>query len=129
MTVDVVDAARRRLDVLRTEMRQLEAFIEMSERLASGRTGPIASDALSDMTCRTRKTASPRPREIVAAVHEMLSDGSTLDQHDLVKLLHRRGIVMTGANPSKNLATIMWRNRSVFEHIRGHGYRLAGAPQ
>jgi hypothetical protein len=129
MTIDVVDAARRRLDVLRTETRQLEAFIEMSEQLASGRTGPLESDALDGIAPRVRRhVGSPRPRDVAAAVHAILSDGATLDQHELVDRLRRQDIVMTGANPAKNLATILWRNRSAFEHVRGEGYRLTGAP-
>jgi len=132
MTVDVVDAARRRLEVLRTETRQLEAFIEMSEQLASGRTGPLSSDALDGIARRTPRTrwpvGSPRPRDVAAAVHAILSDGATLDQHRLVERLRQQGIVMTGANPSKNLATIMWRNKAAFEHVRGEGYRLTGVP-
>jgi len=129
MTIDVVEAARRRLDVLRTEMHQIEAFLEMSERLASGRTGPLTSDALDRVGHRAQRPAgSPRPRDIVAAVHAILSDGKTLDQHELVDRLRRQDIVMTGVNPAKNLATIMWRNASMFEHVRGEGYRLTGTP-
>lgn len=127
MSIDVVEAARHRLEVLATEMRQLEAFIEMSERLASGLTGPIASDALRPSRPGSRHVpGSPRPREIVAAVQAILSPDAILDRHELVERLREEGISMTGADPAKNLGTILWRNRDVFEHVHGRGYRLTG---
>ena len=130
MTTDVLAAARRRLELLRTEVRQLEAFIEMGDRIARGDHGPIDSTALGDSgTVPAGRGAGPSPRDVVRATYDMLSgSGAILSKEALLEGLGERGLVMTRANPAKNLGTIMWRNRELFEHVRGRGYRLTGAP-
>ena len=129
MTNDVLAEARRRLETLRTEVLQLEAFIELGERIARGEAGPIASDALKGVPSpQGRVRTGPSPREVVRAAYEQLSGtGETLSRRALLERLAERGVVMTGDDPAKNLGTILWRNQTLFEHVRGVGYRWTGA--
>jgi hypothetical protein len=128
MTDDILAAARRRLETLRLEVRQLEAFIEMGERIASGTTGPIETDTFGTPVRHARRRRSQvSPREIVRAAYEILKEtGAVLKRRDLLERLRERGLNIDAEDPAKNLGTILWRNQDLFEHIRGRGYRWTG---
>lgn len=131
---DLITEARRRIAELEAELAELHQFVAVADRLASGRRGPVEnvpSVGAPQISVRTTQSAnafrgSPT-KEILASLFAILSeDGEMLDRNTLLERLSERGVTVPGMYPNKNLATILWRNQTLFEHVQGEGYRWTG---
>lgn len=122
-----MEAARERLELLRLEISQLEAFIEMGERIANSEPGPIASGVLVPLAPRRRTRSTTATRTIVEALTSIIKGHALPVGRDrIMEMLSEQNIEIVGHNPDKNLATILWRNRNLFEHVPGEGYLWIG---
>ena len=45
---------------------------------------------------------------------------------ELVKELESRGVEIVAVDKAKNLGTILWRHKSIFENLPGEGYWVRG---
>jgi hypothetical protein len=144
----VIEKARRRLEILEREAAQLRAFIHMYHQLAGEQTPNSASqDATNASIAATAASTSATamaiagqnlgpfygggpavkvekatPAEIVEASKALMKEKQRpLTRSELVRLLTLRGLRIAGTDKSKNIGTIIWRSKQ-FENVEGKGY-------
>lgn len=144
-----LDRAKQRLAVLRSEIREIERFIEMYETFDHGSvslrrlTSKETVESAGGTTHSVDKFAvdrdvpipppSPRrrnetpPKAIVELVERMIREaGQPLTRGEILDRLQARDVEITVADKARYVGTIMWRNKSKFINIEGRGYWLRG---
>lgn len=79
----------------------------------------------------TRRRRSPIPPAEIAKVARqiLLERGGPMTRGELVREFEARGIELAAADRAKNLGTILWRHRDIFENLPGEGYWVKGEPR
>ena len=68
-------------------------------------------------------------REIVPTVEELLrAKGHPLTRTQIVQELRRQGVRVSGEDPQRNVAAVLWRVRGRIGNLKGHGYWPVGEP-
>jgi hypothetical protein len=120
-------ALRRRDDLLK-ELELIEEFIRLYEQL-------FANEA--DSQSRGFQRSEPRLRErnllpphrLAAMAEEIIRDQRRpMTRSELASAIEARGIPLKGVDRTKNLGTILWRNRDKFANIPGWGYWIRELP-
>ena len=121
--VDVVEVALRRLRDLESEAAELRRFIATAQRLGKS-VGSLEKSQMRVASVRQPGPSGASPKEIVAGLKEIIREGAEpIPRGELLTRLAETGITVPGTFADKNLGTILWRNQSLFEHVRGQGYR------
>lgn len=72
---------------------------------------------------RKPSETSLSPKEIVQVTAKVLREaGRPMNRTEIIEELETMGISLPGKDRSKNLGTILWRNRDLFQNIDGVGY-------
>ena len=78
---------------------------------------------------RTAVTRKIVGQEIVPAVLELLkTEGHPLTRTEIVQKLRRQGVRVSGEDPQRNVAAVLWRVRGRIGNLKGHGYWPVGEP-
>jgi hypothetical protein len=129
---DIVRQAHERIAELEAELEELRNFVAVAGRLSGlpqVSSRPVRAKPTSAATSPGVDVTGSSPKEIVRGLFHILSEsGETLDRDALIQRLEACGIKVPGIYANKNLATILWRNQRLFEHLQGTGYKWTGAP-
>jgi hypothetical protein len=141
----VYEAAIKRLDELRLELKMLNDFIEMYRRtrqilgLDQQRTPDTKQEQITELTSHKRlvvkmkKAASPtrgnpKPAVVIRKAVSILDEHKCpMSRRQLHSALCERGLVVKGADPIKALGTMLWRSDALIQ-IGGHGYWIKSRP-
>ena len=122
---------REDLQRLQGELRDIEEFVSLYQRLFPATAGATltVSDHVEGTVIRTRQRNILPPARLAELCREIISKaGRPMTRRELLDELQSQGIPLVGEDPSKNLGTILWRNRKVFQNVEGRGYWLRGVP-
>jgi hypothetical protein len=152
----VLEAALRKQDELREQLRKIEDFLTTYRRIAielrldsvnetetsepsTGATMPVGgaeeareegqTDAAPPKRVRVRD--NPKPSVVVAAALEVIREaGRPLTRREIhAALRDRKGLVVRGVDPYKALGTMLWRSgEGQLLQIEGRGYWPANVP-
>lgn len=133
------DNAMKRRAELQAELEEIDRFLELWKSFAG--TEPEHEVSAPQPHIRTRVRASqmagadqangaehhrargPSRKELEPIIRSILLEaGRPMPRGPLVGALAERGFPVGGAEPSKNLGTIMWRLRDRFVNLEGRGY-------
>lgn len=113
---------------LQEELKVLNEIIHGYERLQELRAGgisretPPAGSTEPDQP-RRRERNVYTPRQLAGfARNEIVKRGRPMTRGELVDAFEAEGIPLVGADPAKNVGTIMWRFRNEFLNVPGQGY-------
>ena len=130
-----IDNARRRLAELEKEIEEIQKFIELHERYLKLSTDSDAADdneiVSSDISQKQRKSRKTRmpTTNLVDMIERIIREANhPLTRGELVEMLEARDVELPAADKPRYVGTIMWRNKSKFINIEGHGYWLRGMP-
>jgi len=153
----VFEAALKRADELKQELKKLEEFIGTYRQLAvelhieskneqGTHTLSTAETSSVDKATqgearevetpdaappkRVRVSDNPKPAVVVAAAARVIREkGHPMSRRDIHAALSARGIVVRGADEVKALGTMLWRSGvGVLTQLEGYGYWLADEP-
>jgi hypothetical protein len=127
-----LDALLTRLHQVRRELverlNDVEKLIKETEALR-GRVLPVLAAPGSDNEKSRPEPVSNGPAEIASAVREILIEADRpMRRGEIAEALTRRGIVVPGADKSKNVGTIIWRHSREFISLPNLGYWLKDRP-
>ena len=79
----------------------------------------------------TRRRRNPvAPADIAEIARQIILErGSPMKRGELVRELEARGIRIEAVDKAKNLGTILWRHRKIFENLPGEGYWVRAEPR
>lgn len=129
MTDIAYENAVKRQAELKKELAEVEDFLRLYQRFSGGTEG--GQNALTkSVEPNDSATVSPPPtkrgltkRQLRKNAREIiLENGRPMTRGQLVEALEARGLPVGGANPSKNMGTMMWRLRDYFVNLEGFGY-------
>jgi hypothetical protein len=128
----LIDKALKRKEELERELKQINDFIEMYERLSGtdSESPDLPHQAEKQTIPPLKSIRRTRPRQLVRVMEAILKDlQRPLKRGELVAELENRGhSIPTNGDKAQYLATILWRNRNHFENLEGRGYWLKGLP-
>ncbi len=101
---------------LKTELQDVEQFLELYQRFAGTETEQDDTTGESGGPRITRNELAPLIRK------SLLKRGRPLTRGQLLEALKEDGVFIGGRNQTKNLGTIIWRLRDQFVNIEGYGY-------
>ena len=128
--MDLRKKAELRLAAVETEMmtlskeaERLRSFLAVAEDLESDHElGGRPSARVNPVDEEKREHSSPGAVE-AEAIEIIKAAGRPVARAEMVTELQRRGIVLGGKEPRRNLSTILWRSKTI-ENINGVGYWL-----
>lgn len=131
--------ALKRRDTLRRELQEVEQFLLLWHRVIGTEAehssqsedaqpdghpaAPVSVPARSSARSQSPPLRSPsrqHARDIARRV--ILAKGLPMTRGELVAAFEAEGAPIAGRDPNRNVGTIMWRLRSDFVNIEGHGY-------
>lgn len=119
-------ALQRRME-LAEELRLVNEFISLYEKLFRGRPDASALPASEPERPRQRQRNVMSPRQLANLAQEIIIEGGRpMTRSELVDAIEARGVPLAGADRVKNLGTILWRSGQ-FENLEGRGYWPRGA--
>jgi len=116
----LTEKARNRLKEIEQEAERLRVFLAVAGELEGDESTVDEHDSSSKLASSDSDTASPS--EIIEAVRLLIEEkGRPLGRGPLVKALRAKGLNLPGADPAKNVGTVIWRSKQ-FDNIAGFGY-------
>jgi hypothetical protein len=151
----VFEAATKRIDELKEELKKLEEFVGTYRKLAldlrienmnkMGTSSPSTENGLAvdrreareaaapdaAPPRRSRVTDNPKPDVVVAEALKLIREvGRPMTRREIREGLAARGTVVNGADPVKALGTMLWRSGSDrLIQIEGRGYWPKDLPE
>jgi hypothetical protein len=121
-----------RRNTLREELREIEQFIGLFEKLFGADAdqaqagdkaeAAAASYALAPRTRNNPKAIADLAEKVIESANRPLPRG------ELVDALEGMGVPLYSDDKPRYIGTILWRNMDRFENIEGRGYWLKGRP-
>lgn len=134
------ELAKKRLEWLRNEVKELEIFLRRWESLdgmnaeqdESWKQEPEETKQPVDKSAEKRKLSSrsgASPREIVEIMRRVIREtGRPLTRGEIVDALEARDVDLPATDKNRYIGTIAWRFKAFFTHIEGRGYWVADEP-
>ena len=133
MSDSAYERAILRLTALKKEMSEIEEFIRLYKKF-SGEARDSSHESHQNVS-GTKITErghidAPKPKnpprdQVRKIAREILLErGRPLTRGELLGEFSARGVPIRGADPTKNIGTLMWRMADDFVNIEGHGYWL-----
>jgi len=127
--------AMKRREELKRELSEIDEFLRLHRKFSVGSfqvevvppenvsgTKSDSTDTSDDSKATSRRVNPPREEVRRIAREVMLEMGRPLTRGELLEQFAARGTPIQGADPSKNMGTLMWRLSDHFVNIEGHGY-------
>lgn len=115
-----IDGKIEALSKRRVELRQ---FVELYQKLYGSGANAARTLGIVRQVKPTRKGGGNKGR-IVAAVREILSDGTPRQTRALLEELSKRGLEIGAANKVIGLSSILTRDKQTFVSSRAEGWSL-----
>jgi hypothetical protein len=148
------DAARERIAALKSEIAELEGFLQLYYRLAGSPDAavaassqtlvvPVSAEKYGNVTLQTvgkqpvdnsvdrpgRKRSKVRPDAMAEHIARIIREvGGPMTRGQIVEALERRDIHIPFEDKGRYVGTIAWRHKGTFENVEGRGYWLRGEP-
>lgn len=125
--MEVVEKARKRIIEMKSEIAELERFIELYDVLGN-EDSKKSVDKSPDKPKGGRDPRNSKPSELVRVAYQaIIEKGRPMNRSELVNDLENKELIIGGSDKSKNMGTIMWRSKK-FDNIDGLGYWPKGVP-
>tara|TARA_R110002167_G_scaffold59894_2_gene169648 strand:- start:848 stop:1357 length:510 start_codon:yes stop_codon:yes gene_type:complete len=127
------NAMARKRELL-ADIEEIDKFLELWRRYAGTepeQDTPESPPSVGDSgeAVQSHLRALPRDEERANVIRtSILKRGRPLARGEIAEGLEEDGYKVTGADPSKNIGTIMWRLRDHFTNIEGYGYWPSDVP-
>jgi hypothetical protein len=116
-------AVEAEMAALAKEAERLRGFLAVAEDLESNIEAEPRPVGRSDPASEDKREHSPPGAVESEAVEIIKAAGRPVARAEMVAELQRRGIVLGGKEPRRNLSTILWRSKAI-KNINGVGYWL-----
>lgn len=108
---DLISNAEERRRLLGDEICRLDDWLARARELRASGADPEGLDAIGGNHANAEPRRGARPAELVTAAEAALrSAGRPLSRGELCEALRAVGVQVGGAEPAKNLGTVLWRS-------------------